>query len=159
MVAYLYNAPALTKGSVSRVEDSIIEPIQLGTPTATAFGIPVKISSGKAIPFAGAEVAGDLYGILVREVPRISSETNADAPTAGQITGVAVSGYVGVVCSDGTPARGGAVYIRVVAAGPKLVGDFEAVADGANSVLIPNLVWASEGRDTANGNLAEIRIK
>lgn len=159
MVAYTTNAPALIKGSVSRFDDSIVEPIELGSPTATAFGIPVKISSGKAIPFAGAEVAGDFYGVLVREVPRISSDSDADAPTAGQITGVAVSGYVAVVCADGTPTRGGAVYVRVVTAGAKLVGDFEAVADGANSVLLSNVVWASAGRDTANGNLAEIRIK
>jgi hypothetical protein len=159
MTAYLYNAPAGIKGSVSRFNDSIVEPIELGTPTATAFGIPVKISSGKAIPFAGGEVAGDLYGVLVREVPRQSSLSDADAPLAGQVTGVAVSGYVNVACGFGTPVRGGAVYARIVTVGPRVIGDFEASADGINSILLPNVFWATEGRDTANGNIAEIRIK
>jgi len=159
MTAYLYNAPAGIKGSITRIASSVVEPIQLGTPTATSFGVPMKISSGKAIPFAGGETVTDLYGFLVREVPSGAATNNSDAPSAGDVIGILKSGYMNVVCSDGTPTRGGIVYIRVVAAGPKLVGDLEAVADGVNSIVASGVEWASEGRDTANGNIAEIHKK
>lgn len=52
-------------------------------------------------------------------------------------------GSVSVICSQGEPVVGGDVYVRTVAdkdAG-KNIGDFEAAADGENSVKLTNAQW------------------
>jgi hypothetical protein len=61
-----------------------------------------------------------------------------------------------VVCTQGTPVRGGAVYVRVTAASGKLVGDFETAADSGACVAITGATWAVDGKDATN--IAEIRI-
>ncbi|MDR0905769.1 MAG: hypothetical protein LBN00_06305 [Oscillospiraceae bacterium] len=43
----------------------------------------------------------------------------------------------------------GKVYVRITDNTPKKIGDFEATADGANNVLIPNAQWG--GKPDANG--------
>lgn len=163
MVSYLYNVPAGVIGDVSRPDLVEIEPIALGTPTPTAFGTAIKIVSGKAAKFEAADLGTVVYGLLIREVPAIngsSAEGFADSvPLAGQLAGVMVEGYAVVACAQGTPARGGQVYIRKTADTGKLVGDFETTADSGACEAIPGWVWASEGKDTANGNAAELRIK
>jgi hypothetical protein len=162
MTSYLTKPPAGIAGSLIPNKDNVVEAIFLGTPTATAYGIPLKISSGKAIPFAGGETAASLYGVLSREVPCINGTTNdsfaGGAPVATQAVGICVEGYMQVICAQGSPTRGGDVYIRIVAAPGKNIGDWEATADGVNNVLFPKISWATEGRDTANGNIAAIHI-
>jgi hypothetical protein len=159
MTAYLYNAPAGVAGDVTRKDETNVESAVLGS-AATAFGIPVKISSGKVVPFAGAEAATAFYGVLVREVPSIAGSTlqglDDAIPNINAIQGVAVRGYVNVKCTVGTPARGGAVYVRVVTASGKAIGDFEATSDSTNSVLLTGVTWASDGKDSSNN--AELRI-
>ena len=70
-------------------------------------------------------------------------------------------GFVGgadfVACTIGTPVRNGTVYMRVVAAAGKAIGDLEATADGANSVALTGVAWASDGKDSSN--VAELKIK
>jgi len=135
----------------------------LGTPVPTAFGTAVKIVDGKAAKIESGDAATVVYGLLIREVPAINGNLNEgfddSAPLAGQVAGVMVEGYAVVACTQGTPVRGGQVYIRVTAGGGETVGTFETAADGGDCVAIPGWVWASEGRDTSNGNAAEIRIK
>lgn len=161
--AYLFNAPSGVPGDVTRPNETSIEPAMLGTPTAGAFGIPVKYdTNGNIIPIAANDTASVFAGVLIREAPAISG-SNSDSltgqtPNSVQPQGFAVRGYVSVVCTIGTPVRGGIVYIRVVAASGKFVGDFEATADGSNNVALSSTQasWASNGKDSANN--AELRI-
>jgi hypothetical protein len=162
----LYTAPAGIAGAITRVDDTTVEPGFLAAANGpTLFGQPVKVEAGtgKFLLMGLTSVAADFYGILIREVPSIGNSTTlqglADGgPNLSTAHGIAVRGYMNVVCPQGTPVRGGAVYVRVVDGGAgKAVGQFEAVADGANSVLIPSLSWAVNGKE-ASTNIAEIRV-
>lgn len=162
----LYTAPAGIAGAITRVDDTTVEPGFLAASGApTLFGQPVKVETGtgKFLLMGAGSVAGDFYGILIREVPSIGNSATlqgfADGgPNPSSAHGIAVRGYMNVVCPQGTPVRGGAVYVRVVDGGAgKAVGQFEAVSDTTNSVLIPELSWAVNGKE-ASTNIAEIRI-
>lgn len=162
MTAYLYQAPNGVPGSVSRTEGSIIEPADLVAVSGTfaqAFGIPMKYVAGGISQYAVGDTASVFAGVLLREVPSISGNTNQSftntIPNPVQIQGLMRRGYVSVVCTIGTPVRGGAVYVRVVATGGA-PGDWEATADGTNNVLITGVTWATDGKDAANN--AEIFI-
>jgi len=161
MPSYLYRAPAGIPGSITRVDQTTVEPGYLdSTGAPTAFGQPVKIVAGKFRLMGAGSAAADFYGVVSRIVPAIggSGETFADgAPLANQLQGIVTRGYMNVICGVGTPARGGVVYVRIVDGGAgKPVGQFEATADGVNSVALTGVIWASDGVD-ADKN-AEIRI-
>lgn len=162
MTAYLFNPPSGVPGSVSRSDQTLVEPIMLGTPHAQKYGIPMKINgSGQAIPFAGSETAADFKGVLARAVPGISDSAlnqgfDDNIPHATVPQGLVTRGFISVICTIGTPLRDGPVYVRVVAAGPALVGDFEATADGSNNVLLPTVVFAQPGKDAFNN--AELKL-
>lgn len=163
--SYLYSAPAGVAGDITRTDETNVEPARLiaisGT-YAQAFGIPMKYASGGISQIAAGDAATVFAGILVREVPSISGNTNQGfdntTPNPNQINGLAVRGYVSVKCTQGTPARGGVVYMRVEADTGKAVGDLEAVSDTTKSVALTatQATWASDGKDSSNN--AEIRI-
>lgn len=159
--AILKNAPTGFPGDVSRLQDSIVEPIMMGSQFA-GFGLPFKYNgAGKAVPVEASDAATVFKGILTRMVPSISG-SNAQGfddsiPNLESAQGALKFGYGLVNCKVGTPVRGGIVYMRVVAATGKLVGDFEATSDSTNSVALAQAEWATNGKD-ANGT-AEIRIK
>lgn len=162
MTSFLYRAPAGVVGDVTRHTESTIEAGLLNTAKVpTAFGVPVKLVSGKFEPIEAADTAAKFAGVITRVAPAINgslNETfNGSSPYAEQVQGILVSGYVNVKCAIGTPVRGGKVYMRVVAASGKALGDFEATADGANNVDLVNVTWAVDGKD-ANGT-SEIRVK
>ena len=102
----------------------------------------------------------DFAGVLVREAPSIAGSSTqgfADAiPNPDQVQGFIVRGYVSVIVASGTPARGGAVYVQTVANGGIAVGAFRTTDDGSNAILLDNVTWASDGKDSDNN--AEIRI-
>lgn len=165
--AYLYSAPAGVEGDVTRPDETNVEPAMLvaaASVFAQKFGIPVKYVSGGIQQFnGGAEVPADFAGVLVREVPGIGGSIASDSqvnavPYSEQVQGLAVRGYVSVKCARGTPARGGAVFIQIVAAGGVAVGDFCATDDGANAIELTatQAEWASDGKDADNN--AELRI-
>jgi hypothetical protein len=165
-MAYLYQAPAGFPGTVTRPDESNVEPAMLVDLTgvyAQAFGIPVKYVAGGIQQFSGGEAATDFAGILVKEVPGISGNAvnqsftdNVPYPSVPQ--GLLVRGYASVKCTQGTPARGGVVYVRVTASGGKNIGDFEAVSDTSLSVALTatQAEWASDGKDSDNNT--EIRL-
>jgi len=165
MASYLYQAPAGVPGDITRPDDTNVEPARLiaisGT-FAQAFGIPMKYATGGISQIAAGDAATVFAGVLVREVPSISGNSNQGLddtiPNSNQINGLAVRGYVSVKCKQGTPARGGVVYMRVEADTGKLVGDFEAVSDTTKSVAltVTQATWASDGKDADNN--AELRI-
>lgn len=166
--AYLYQAPTGIPGDITRTDESNVEPAMLIAASAVfaqKFGIPVKYVAGGIQQFnGGAETAPDFAGVLVREVPSISGSAASDAsfdgtvPNPEQVQGLCVRGYVSVKCVTGTPARGGVVYVQIIAAGGFSVGDFRASADGGNTIALTatQAEWATDGKD-ADSN-AELRI-
>lgn len=165
MSAYLYSAPAGVPGDITRVDETNVEPAMLVAVSSTyaqAFGIPMKYATNGISQIEAGDEAADFAGVLVREVPSISGNSNQGldntVPNPDQVNGLAVRGYVAVKCTQGTPARGGIVYMRVEADTGKAVGDFEATSDTTKSVALSatQATWASDGKD-ANNN-AELRI-
>lgn len=163
MSAYLLYPPSGVPGDVTRVDESMVEParlIAISSVYAQAFGIPVKYATGGISQIASGDAATVFAGVLVREVPSISGSVTAgltdNIPNPNQIAGFCARGFVNVLCKVGTPTRGGIVYMRVIAATNKLVGDFEADSDSSNSVVLPYATWASDGKDADNN--AELRI-
>jgi hypothetical protein len=166
MPAYLKQAPVGIPGDITRTDETNVEPAMLVAASsvyAQKFGIPMKYVSGGIQQFnGGAEVPADFAGILVREVPSISGSVTAgftdNIPNPEQVQGMAVRGYISVKCAAGTPARGAAVFVQIVANGGVAVGEFRATDDGANAIelTLTQASWASDGKD-ADGN-AEIRI-
>lgn len=163
--AYLFRAPAGVPGDISRTDETNVEPamlIALSSVFAQAFGIAMVYATGGIQQWSGSSVAADFAGVLIREVPSISGNTaqgfTDNTPNSEQVQGLGVRGYVYVKCPTGTPARGGVVYIRVVAAPGKAVGDFEATADGANNVALSTTqaTWAVDGKDS--DNITELRL-
>lgn len=162
--AYLYAAPNGVAGDVTRTDESNVEPAMLVAATgvfAQAFGIPMKYVAGGIQQFnGGAETPADFAGVLVREVPAISGsiaqgfDDNIPFPDVPQ--GLIVRGYVSVKCVVGTPARGGAVFVQIVANGGVAVGAFRTTDDGANAIELSNVTWATDGKDADNN--AELRI-
>lgn len=166
-VSYLTQAPTGIPGDITRTDETNVEPAMLIAASgvfAQAYGIPVKYVVGGIQQYnGGAEVAGDFAGVLVREVPSIAGSLGSDVisgsvPYSKQVQGLAVRGYVNVLCAAGTPVRGGVVYIQIIANGGIAVGSFRASADGSNTVALTatQAEWASDGMD-ASGN-AELRI-
>lgn len=160
MVAYTKVIPSGVPGDITRPDSAKVEPIMLAS-AVTAYGIPLKINgAGKAVPFSGGETAADFIGTLARGVPAMGGNANSgllDAiPDIKKPQNLLKRGFQSVICTVGTPVREGTVYVRTVAASGKLVGDFEATADGSNSVALTNVRWATNGKDASNN--AEIRI-
>jgi hypothetical protein len=161
MTAYLYNYPSGVVGDVSRLQDSVVEPVILGE-AFTAFGKPFKFNgSGQAINIGSGDAATDFKGIITRVVPAISGSTvetfaggipNQEAPN-----GALREGFGIVLCPVGTPVKGGQVYMRITADTGKFVGDFETAADSGKCVALPGVEWATNGKDASN--IAEIYIK
>lgn len=166
MTSFLYKAPAGFAGDISRPDDAIVEPIMFAASDyPTAFGQPIKLSGGKAVLMGLTSVAADFYGIVVREVPSIGDATkeafNDGVPNPKVPHGILRRGYALVQCGVGTPARGGAVYVRIVDGGAgKPVGQFEATADGVNNVPLTGVTWAADGVDAnfSPNNIAEIYV-
>lgn len=161
MTAYLYNAPAGVAGDVTRVDESNVEPAMLVTPFPTVYGTPMKYATGGITPMAASDAAAVFAGVLTRAAPGIGQDANQAfgdfTPNQKQPQGLMVRGYCNVLCTIGTPVRGGIVYVRVVAASGKFVGDFEATADSTNNVALVGVTWATDGKDASNN--AEIRVQ
>lgn len=134
-MAFLYGTPAGVAGSVSRPLDSEVESIELGATPPTAYGVVLVAESGtgKFNAVANTNVQSDFKGFLVRSVPNISggidNTFSSGTPNASYFQGRLTRGYLKAVCTQGTPVKSGAVYVRLVAATGKLVGDLEATAD------------------------------
>lgn len=162
MTSFLYRAGSGVPGDITRQLDTIVEQALLNSAKVpAAFGLPVKMTAGKLEKIEAGDTAASFYGILTRQAPSIAGDTaqalGAGTPNANAVQGVLVRGYGNVACTIGTPVRNGVVYMRVVAAAQKNIGDLEATADGVNNVALTGVVWASDGKDSSN--VAEIKIK
>ena len=161
MTSILYRVSSGVAGDVTRPDDTVVESGLLNAAKApAAFGAPVKVVNGKFEAIQASDTADVFYGILSRVAPSIAGDLvqtyAGGTPNAASVQGIVVKGYVNVVCTQGTPVRGGAVYMRVTAATGKAVGDLEATADGVNNVALTGVTWAVDGKDASN--VTEIRI-
>lgn len=179
--AYLFQAPSGVPGDITRTDETNVEPAMLvGVGTnppvfPTSMGIPVKYVAGGIQQFnGGAETKASFAGVLIREVPSIagpnSDSTFSMTPNPVQPQGLAVRGYVNVICAVGTPARGGTVYVQIVSdsSGPGgstvPVGAFRADGTDTGNAIALDAVqaeWASDGvgpDGNGNTNIAELRI-
>lgn len=166
MTSFLLQAPNGVIGSISRPDKAKVEPAMLiaqSSVFAPAFGAPMKYVTGGIAQFTGSEAATAFAGILIREVPSIAGDTGASfnqaTPNPVQTQGLLTDGNCSVRCAIGTPTRGGIVYVRVVAASGKFVGDLEATSDGSNNVALTfqQASWACDGVDAFKN--AEIRVQ
>lgn len=156
-------------GDISRSIDPIVDARTLASNIVNsveqnapvAFGEPVVLNSDNTYSRFGATgTAATFGGIAIREVKQATDYFNPNGQyIPGEKIDALVRGYAVVKCNNGTPSAGGAVYIRTVAnvSIPNgVVGQFEATADGTNTILIPNLKWTT-GKLDAN-NIAEVTI-
>ena len=140
--AFLYRMPAGIPGDITRHESATVEPIQIDSANPpTAYGVPCVIDDAtrKLRKVKTGDIAADIYGFLVRPYPTGGSQDGlgkSTPPTAGMVDALR-RGYLAVINKSGSAAKGGPVYVRVVAASGKAVGDIEAGADGTNNVAIP----------------------
>lgn len=165
MTAYLKQAPSGVPGDISRPKDSRVEPIFLITPFPANYGVAMKYATGGATPFAAADTAAVVAGLLVRSAPGISQSSSNESvgtfqPNQQEVQNMMVAGYATVKCNSGTPVRGQPVGIVQTASGGHPAGAFETGVAGNNipltGTIVGNWTWASDGVD-ADGN-AEIRI-
>lgn len=161
MTSILYRASSGVAGDVTRPDDTVVESGLLNAAKApTAFGAPVKIVSGKFEKVEASDAATVFYGILSRVAPSIAGDLvqtyAGGTPNASAVQGIVREGYVNVVCTQGTPARGGQVFMRVTADTGKAVGDLETAADSGKCVALTGVTWAVDGKDSSN--VTEIRI-
>ena len=73
--------------------------------TVKAFGVPVKLSSGKAAAVSAASDA--VYGFSVRKY----GQADNDGVQEMELVSVLRRGYIAVTVSSGTAAAGGQVYL------------------------------------------------
>lgn len=148
-------APAGVAGAVSRNAHLLIENVVLDNTKTYKFGVPCKFAAdGKVIPMESGDAATAFIGFLARSAPQLEASLTAAFNTsvvdANRVHGLMREGYMHVVCAQGTPVKGGKVYVRVTAASGKLVGDIEAAADGSNSVALTGVEFAVSGKDASN---------
>lgn len=151
-------------GGVSRSDDCIItNRIVNDQSDPIPFGAGVMLQEDNTwSAVTDATTAANFAGVAVREVRQSLDYLNQnDMSYYAKNTpcDVIERGSVTVVCQNGTPKAGGAVYLRITAnaAFPDaVVGGFEAVADGANSIQLTNAKWKT-GKIDAN-NVAELTL-
>jgi hypothetical protein len=168
---FTYRMGAGFAGDVNRTHPASIEPVLLDQTvgaTPTGYGIPVLYSANnlgvRMINPATDAAITRIDGILVRPYPfqqatatgvyasvPFSSGANANfggvIPYVGDIL---KSGYI-MVFVVGTPAKGAPVFIWVAAAsGNHVVGGWEAVASGANTIQLDGKSYFN-GPPDANG--------
>lgn len=171
MVSYLYAAPSGVPGDISRPDGSSVESAMLVSPFPANYGVAVKYATGAAgagtgvTPFAAADTAAVVAGLLVRAAPGISQSSAAEAvntfqPNQSEPQGLLKRGYAMVLVNAGTPVRGQPVGIVQTASVGHPAGSFETTTTGNNiplsATICGNWTFAADGVD-ANG-FAEIRI-
>lgn len=153
--AYLYRMPSGIPGDVSRKLDSTVDTVFLDPANPfPSYGVPGKLVNGKFLPIAAGDTASVISGFLVRPYPTQSAQEpigTATPPSTG-VGNRLRRGWMTVKNNAGSPANGGAVYVRVgAAAAGKPIGGIEAAADGANTVVINGASFTNAG--DADGNV------
>lgn len=133
--AITYRMAAGVPGAVNRVEHATILPEVVDANTyPAAYGIFVKLVTGKIQPLASGDAGTVAYGMLVRPYPTSGNGTDglgtSTPPTSG-ICNVLRRGYMMATLKLGTAAKGGQVYAVTTAGGSVVVGDIVTSASPA----------------------------
>ena len=149
-------------GCYARQPDMIVETRPAGGETPIPFGAPLVYDATKpAVVAAGASfTAATFVGVAGCEIKSALSylDQQAGRYAPGDAVSVFQRGSINVKCYDGTPALGGAVYVRTVASGTYttgVVGGFSATNESGSTVALTNCQWG--GPADANG-IAELVI-
>ena len=147
-------------GSYAQQPDMIIDTHPAGGTAAITFGTPLKYDGTKVVAMGASDTAAKFVGIASREVKTTLTylEQGVGQYAPGEPVSVFKRGVVNVICQKGTPALGGAVYLRVTAntSFPNaVVGGLEAEADSANTVQLTNCQW---GGAADTNKVAAMRI-
>jgi hypothetical protein len=154
----------------ARFVKSVLNGSGVETMSNVVFGSPIVLNTDNTVT-AWKDVspaitsAGVFAGIAVSEVKQ-SMTLSYGANTAGGVyeplmpADILLSGNCTIVCVEGTPLAGGAVYVTTVAGTTAALGDFTATATPAGAgtaLLIPNMKWTSGKQDSATG-ITEVTI-
>lgn len=147
-------------GCYARQPDMIVNTRPAGGTAPIVFGTPLKYDGVTVIPMGASATAAQFVGVAGCEIKSVLNylDQGTGQYAVGEAVSVFMRGAINVKCQRGTPALGGAVYVRITANASytgTVVGGFEAEADGSNSVQLTNCQWA--GPADANG-VAELRI-
>lgn len=147
-------------GSYSRQPDMIVATHAAGGTENIPFGTPLKLSSGKVVAMGSGDTAAAFVGVAGREFKTALNylNQNVGAYAPDEAVPVFERGRINVKVQKGTPALGGAVYVRVTANDSyptAVVGGFEAEADSTKTVQLTNCCW--NGAKDADG-IAELTI-
>ena len=145
-------------GSYARQPDMITNTAPLGGTVAIVFGTPlVRGENGAVVPMGAGNTGNQFIGVAGREVksPAELYSQNVGQYAPGEPVSVFQRGCINVKCQKGTPTVDGAVYVRVTASGDYPAGGFEAEADGASTMVLPNAQWNGPAD---NHGVAELRI-
>lgn len=147
-------------GSYARQPDMIVNTRPAGGSAAIPFGAPLVYSGTDVVQMGSGATAAQFVGVAGREIKSSLTylEQSPGQYNPGDPVSVFQRGSIQVYCQRGTPALGGAVYVRITANGSyetAIVGGFEAEADSSNTVQLTNCQWG--GPADANG-IAELVI-
>jgi len=156
--------PMGVPGDLSR-SHAIVESYNQNVTTPVGkYGVPVKLGAvaDTISPIAAAGTSASVVGFLVRDFPSQGGSLSNEAfgvavpPLSGPLS-VLKEGYIIVKNNAGTPAKEGVVYMRIgTPTADKPIGGIEAVADGADTVVLVDAQFM--GAADAEGN-AEIRYR
>lgn len=136
-------------GNYSRTPDDIVASRKLAGDVAVPFGAAVALKADNTFtPVAADTTADKIAGIALRTVKQAIAydDQNFSQYNPGEMMAVLQRGAATVLCNVGTPTAGGKVYVRVkenVGVANGVVGGFEAAADGANTIELPNMRWTN----------------
>ena len=147
-------------GSYARQPDMIVNTRPAGGSTPIPFGAPLVYSEGAVVQMGASATAAQFVGVAGREIKSSLTylEQSPGQYNPGDPVSVFQRGSIQVKCQRGTPALGGAVYVRITensSYSTAAVGGFESEADSSNSVALTNCQWG--GAPDANG-IAELVI-
>lgn len=150
-------------GNYARTPDDIVASRKLeATSAPIPFGAAVVLNADNTYKAVGAGVTADrIAGIALRVVKQAISynDMNETKYQPGEMMSVLERGAATVYCNAGTPTAGGKVYVRVkenASIAGSVVGGFEAVADGENTIELANARWTN-GYVDAN-RIAEVTL-
>ena len=164
-VAFTYRMGAGYPGDVNRMHPASIEPVKINTttpPTLYGSAVVVDTATNSVRKMAAGDTAlTKLYGIMVRPYPTqqstggMSAALGSAAPPVAGVADVLRDGYA-MTKVNGTPTKGGTVYLWIAAdSGNHVQGMFEAASGGASTITVANALF--NGPPDASGNV-EIQV-
>lgn len=146
-------------GSYSRMSDCVIA--NRIAKENIAFGSPVVLNEDNTYsPFGAENTSDNFVGIAVREVKQQTDIYNVNGIyNSGEPTDVLYRGSIVVEIKNGDPIAGKKVFVRIARNEEfpdSNIGDFEAKADGTNTIELSNVKFTT-GQKDANG-VAEVTV-